>query len=88
MCELYSSTPPTEYETQTRSVRLNGAVSSVRLEQRFWNILEELAESEGTTLGRFLSTLHDEATRTHGDIGNFASLLRVACTTYLHHRSA
>lgn len=83
MCQIYSSTPPVEYEHQTRSVRLSGVVTSIRLENRFWSILEEIAESENIPLGRFLSTLHEEAMRTHGNISNFASLLRVVCTTYL-----
>lgn len=83
MCEIYSSTPPDQYEAVTRSVRLNGAVTSVRLEQCFWDILEEIAEGEGLTLAKFLANLHDEAMLRHGGIGNFASLLRVACSTYL-----
>ncbi len=83
MCEIYSSTPPDQYKAVTRSVRLNGAVTSVRLEQSFWDILEEVAEAEGLTLSRFLANLHDEALARHGEIGNFASLLRVACSTYL-----
>ncbi len=83
MCEIYSSTPPSEYEQVTRSVRISGAVTSIRLERRFWNILDELAESEQTSTGRFISTLQTEAYSLHGDISNFASLLRVVCTTYL-----
>jgi len=83
MCHIYASTDPAEYEQITRSVRLHGAVTSVRLERRFWAVLEELAEGEGTGLPKFLETLHDEATALHGEVGNFASLLRVVCATYL-----
>jgi len=88
MCELYSAIPPSEYECQTRSVRLNGAVTSIRLERRFWSILTDLAEGEHATLGKLLSTLHQEAVFKHGHVENFASLLRVVCTTYLARRSA
>jgi predicted DNA-binding ribbon-helix-helix protein len=88
MCEMYASTNPAEYEQVTRSVRLHGGVTSVRLERRFWNVLEELAASENTSLPRFLETLHDEAVVIHGAVGNFASLLRVVCTTYLTSRPA
>ncbi|GFM31747.1 ribbon-helix-helix domain-containing protein [Desulfovibrio subterraneus] len=88
MCEMYASTSPAEYEQVTRSVRLHGGVTSVRLERRFWNVLEELAASENTSLPRFLETLHDEAVVIHGTVGNFASLLRVVCTTYLSSRPA
>lgn len=83
MCQIYASTPPEEYMQHTRSIRLNGAVTSIRLEVRFWSILERISERENTTLGRFLSTLHNEATSIHGEIDNFASLLRVVCTTSL-----
>lgn len=83
MCELYSAIPPSEYECLTRSVRLNGAVTSLRLERRFWSILADLAEGEQVTLGKMLSTLHQEAVFKHGHVENFASLLRVVCTTYL-----
>lgn len=83
MCEIYSSTPPARYEAVTRSVRLHGGVTSVRLERGFWDILEEIAASEGSSLAKFLENLYDEAQNHHGEISNFASLLRVVCTTYL-----
>jgi len=62
---------------------LHGVVTSVRLERGFWAILEEVASSEGLSLAKFLENLHDEAQVHHGEISNFASLLRVVCTTYL-----
>lgn len=88
MCEIYSSTPPAQYEAVTRSVRLYGGVTSVRLERGFWGILEELAASEGMSLAKFLENLHAEAENQHGKISNFASLLRVVCTTYLRETGA
>lgn len=83
MCEIYSSTPPPEYEQVTRSVRISGAVTSIRLERRFWSILDDVAAKENLSLGKFLAALHKEAYNVHGEISNFASLLRVVCTTYL-----
>ena len=83
MCKIYASTPVHLYATETRSVRLNGYATSVRLERRFWSILEEIARGETQSVGQFLSTLHSEAVESHGDIDNFASLLRVVCTVYL-----
>ncbi len=76
-----------EYEQTTRSVRINGAVTSIRLERRFWNILDELAAEEKSTTGKFISRLHTEAYNLNGEISNFASLLRVVCTTFLSGRS-
>ena len=83
MCDIYAGTDPSAYESQTRSVRINGLVTSVRLEARFWAILGELAAGEGITTPRFLGLLHDEVMERRGEVGNFASLLRVVCTTYL-----
>ncbi|MBY4678730.1 ribbon-helix-helix domain-containing protein [Marinobacterium arenosum] len=83
MCDIYASTSPELYESCTRSIRLDGAVTSIRLEQRFWAILEEIAAGEGSTLAGFINTLYREVRERRGEIGNFASLLRVVCTVYL-----
>jgi predicted DNA-binding ribbon-helix-helix protein len=34
------------------------------------------------TLGKFLTTLHDEVLDHHGEVNNFASLLRCSCLIY------
>ncbi len=86
MCHIYASTDPGFYECSSRSIRIHGHVTSLRLENRFWEILEELAAAEGITLTAFISKLHDEVLELKGEIGNFASLLRVVCTTYLQQR--
>ncbi|MCL6607310.1 MAG: ribbon-helix-helix domain-containing protein [Geminicoccaceae bacterium] len=83
MCRIYAGTDPRDYEPVTRSVRLHGAVTSIRLEARFWAILDEMAAGEGLTTPKFIATLHDEVLELSGDVRNFASLLRVACATYL-----
>lgn len=83
MCHLYSSTSPSLYETTTRSVRIEGAVTSIRLENHFWNIIDDIAESEESSTPKFLSDLYREVVIRRGETGNFASLLRVVCTVYL-----
>jgi predicted DNA-binding ribbon-helix-helix protein len=88
MCRIYAGTSPAEYEQVTRSVRLNRAVTSIRLENRFWTLLDRMAAEEGVSLPRFLSVLYDEVLDLHGEVRNFASLLRVACTTYLAGKGA
>lgn len=88
MCEIYAGTDPAAYETVARSVRIGGVVTSVRLERRFWQILEQIAADGTMTLAQFLTQLHDEVTERRGQVGNFASLLRVVCTTFLHQRAA
>jgi predicted DNA-binding ribbon-helix-helix protein len=88
MCRIYAGTDPAEYEPATRSLRLHGAVTSIRLEARFWAILDEMAEAEGTTTPKFLTTLHDEVLDLHGEVRNFTSLLRVVCAVYLGRRGS
>ena len=76
MCHLYASTAPARYENTTRSVRLQGCVTSVRLENEFWEILDALAAS-------FISQLYSEVVEEKGEVSNLASLLRVACAVHL-----
>jgi predicted DNA-binding ribbon-helix-helix protein len=84
MCRIYATQDPCSYESVTRSVRLNGYATSIRLETEFWIIVDEIAASEGVSTARFVSTLYDEVLDHVGEVRNFASLLRVACIRYLH----
>ena len=88
MCRIYAATDPAACEAVTRSVRIHGMVTSVRLEARFWEILDEIAAKEGTTTPQFLGVLYDEVLELRGEVRNFASLLRVVCATYLAQRTA
>lgn len=83
MCRIFASQPPQAYASETRSVRLGGHVTSVRLEAAFWAILEEIAEAQGVTVPKFLTKLHDEVLDMGVQGHNFASLLRCACLTYV-----
>lgn len=83
MCQIFAGQAPERYAGETRSVRLGGHVTSVRLENAYWDILEEVAQAQGMTLGKFLTTLHDEVLDLRGEVNNFASLLRCACLTYI-----
>jgi predicted DNA-binding ribbon-helix-helix protein len=79
MCSLYASTPPESYAFETRSIRLNGQSTSIRLEKVFWDILEQIAVGEGFTTPRFISTLHQEILLLRGEVPNFTSHLRCIC---------
>lgn len=83
MCQIFAGQDPATYACTTRSVRLAGHATSIRLETAFWVILDEIAQRQGMTTPRFLSTLYDEVLELHGGILNFTSLLRVACVLYL-----
>ncbi|MBC8037549.1 MAG: ribbon-helix-helix domain-containing protein, partial [Rhizobiales bacterium] len=65
------------------SVRLMGHATSVRLEANFWVIVEDIAAAQGMPLARFLTQLYEEALEIHGEVSNFASLLRCCCLNYL-----
>ena len=82
MCDIYAETDPELYEPLTRSVRLHGAVTSIRLERQFWSLIDTIAASEGMSTPRFVTTLYDEVLERRGEVENFASLLRVICTAY------
>ena len=64
---------------ETRRLRLNGQSTSIRLENAFWDVIDSIAENEGTTASVFISRLHSEVLERRGEPQNFTSLLRCAC---------
>jgi predicted DNA-binding ribbon-helix-helix protein len=88
MCSIFRRQDPATYAAETRAIRLNGHATSIRLETAFWDILEQIARHEDMSLGRFVSTLHDEILFDQGRVQNFASLLRVTCMHYLKERDS
>jgi len=82
MCHLFAHQPQRDYESQTRSLRIGGHSTSIRLELAFWDTLEEIAAREGMSLAKFLTTLYHEVLDHHGEVKNFASLLRCSCLIY------
>ena len=83
MCRIFAGQDPENYAYQTRSIRLGGHSTSLRLEAAFWRILEEIADTQGVSLATFITTIHDEVLEMHGGAQNFTSLLRCACLRYL-----
>lgn len=79
MCQIFAGQDPETYCYETRSLRLNGYSTSVRLEAAFWARLENIAAREGLTVPQFVAKLHDEVFELRGEVGNFTSLLRCAC---------
>jgi predicted DNA-binding ribbon-helix-helix protein len=79
---MFAGQSPELYESHTRSIRLGGHATSIRLEAAYWSMLEEIAAEQGVSLPRFLTKLHDEVLDFRGEITNFTSLLRCACLTY------
>ncbi|WP_070962987.1 ribbon-helix-helix domain-containing protein [Vibrio sonorensis] len=82
MCEIFAHQPKENYQFSTRSIRIDGHVTSVKLEASFWQILEEIAQSQDMSVPRFISSVYKEALEHNGEVNNFASLLRCACLLY------
>ncbi len=83
MCQLFINANPSLWSSKTRSLRIGGMVTSVRLENYFWNILAEIAERDLLNIPQMLSRLYHESIDAGHDLGNFTSFLRVCCLRYL-----
>lgn len=79
MCSIFSGQDPARYEPISRSLRLNGQCTSIRLERAFWEILDEMAAAENRSTPSLISEIHSELLETRGEVVNFTSLLRCAC---------
>jgi len=88
MCQIFAGQDPADYESETRSMRVSGHCTSIRLEAAFWRVLDEIAGAEGLSVPQFVSKLHDEVLERHGAARNFTSLLRCACLLHMAGRAA
>ena len=86
MCQFFVKADPILYEQRTRTVRIHGVLTSIRLENMAWDILAEMAEEEACTTNALISLFHDKLVIHRGDVPNFASFLRVTCMRYLRRR--
>jgi predicted DNA-binding ribbon-helix-helix protein len=82
MCEVFIRADPQSYDSRTRSVRLHGVVTSIRLENLFWQVLEEIAQRDHMGVVQLIEKLYDELVTARGEVGNFASFLRVSALRY------
>jgi predicted DNA-binding ribbon-helix-helix protein len=83
MCKVFVCADPSLYDTSTRSLRLHGVVTSIRLENHFWHVLGEIGQRDGLSVSRLITKLYDEIIEARGEVGNFTSFLRVCCLRYL-----
>ena len=82
MCEYFVKADPIQYEQRSRTIRIHGVLTSIRLENMVWDILAEMAETEGCTTNMLIVRFHDEILAHRGEVPNFASFLRVTCLRY------
>jgi len=83
LCCILANQNPEIHRFISRSIRMGGHSTSVRLEAKFWVILDSVAENQAMRVPQLLSRIYDEALEINGDVPNFASLLRCACILYL-----
>lgn len=83
MCEIFVSANPDSYASRTRSVRLHGVVTSVRMENLYWEVLEEIGQRDGMGVVQLIEKLYDELVAARGEVGNFSSFLRVSALRYM-----
>ena len=83
MCSVYVQADPIQYEARTRSIRISNVVTTIRLENLFWDVLAEIAAREGKTTNQMIATLYEELSVLREDNRNFTSFLRVCCLRYL-----
>ena len=82
MCELFVNADQKLWVTSHKSVRIQGMVTSIRLENHFWIVLEEIATRDSLTLPEMLNRLYAECVEANHDVGNFSSFLRVCAMRY------
>ena len=82
MCEIFIRAQEQSYASASRSLRLHGAATSIRLEQLFWRVLEDIAARDGLRLNQLIERLYDELMAYRGQAANFTSFLRVSCLRY------
>lgn len=87
MCKIFISADPELYRCRSRSLRLSGVATSIRLENLFWQVLEEIGARDGLSVAQLIARLYDELMEASGqdggDSANFTSFLRVSCGRYL-----
>lgn len=83
MCRLFIGADPALWQSVTRSVRIEGVATSIRLEGFFWSILEDIGDRDGMSVGRLIGKLYVESLEEGHPPENFTSFLRVCCGRYL-----
>lgn len=86
MCQFFVSADPILYEARTRSLRIHGVITSIRLENLMWDTLAQIAAEEGRSTNALITSLHDEILKASGEVNNFASFLRVSCLRYVQRK--
>lgn len=82
MCQLFIGADSTQWSSRTKSLRIDGVATSIRIEEFFWSTLEEIARRDRMTVNQLITRLYFESIDADHDLGNFTSFLRVCCSRY------
>ena len=82
MCNLFVGANPHLWESKSKSLRIDGFVTSIRMENVFWNALSEIAYRDEMSINELITTLYHESLDAGHDVGNFTSFLRVCALRY------
>lgn len=88
MCEIFLRGDSALFEKKSRSIRIDGHVTSVCVEGIFWELLDRISSEQNMKLSQFISELYREGLIKTGQVNNLSSVLRVACLNYLTHEPA
>ena len=77
MCELFIDSDVDKWISRTKSLRIDGVATSIRMENFFWAVLSEIAVRDLMTTNQLITKLYLEAMDADHDLGNFTSFLRV-----------
>jgi predicted DNA-binding ribbon-helix-helix protein len=82
MCQLFINADSELWKSRTKSLRIDGVSTSIRIENFFWSTLEEIAARDRMTVNQLITKLYYESIDAEHDLGNFTSFLRVCCARY------
>lgn len=83
MCQLFIGVESDLWQSRTKSLRIDGVVTSMRMENFFWATLDEIAFRDSMSVSQLITKLYHESIDAEHDLGNFTSFLRVCCARYL-----
>ncbi|REG83769.1 ribbon-helix-helix domain-containing protein [Marinomonas pollencensis] len=82
MCKLFINADTELWSSTTHSLRINGMVTSVRLENAYWALLTEIGARDGLSVTQLITRLYQESIKVGHDVANFTSFLRVCALRY------
>ena len=71
------------YEPVSRSLRIEGYSTSVRLERVFWDVLDHIAAARHISTCSLVGEIYRDVHQSGEPLGNFSSVLRVICLRHL-----